>query len=147
MTTPHASSAAVMRADSSAVTSGASRPRRKRGEPYSPAMGVYVLLDPRDHTIRYVGQSDGLFERLASHTHAGRIVGGRRYVAWRTELRALGLTPVPVVVSTVLPFTDRRLVKGHLNMMEADLIEKAKRRGYDLLNAQNVSLDPAQFAQ
>ena len=51
---------------------------------------VYVLLDPRDQTVRYVGKCQNPRSRLSDHMSARSKGGGSRY-EWTQELKRLGL--------------------------------------------------------
>lgn len=49
-------------------------------------IAIYVLTDPRDNTVRYVGKSNDPARRLTEHTASN--------LPWIVELRSAGLAPV-----------------------------------------------------
>lgn len=61
------------------------------------AKSVYALTDPRDGTVRYIGCSSRLSNRLGEHRYAGKTRGDAR-AKWVGELLALGLSPALVVL-------------------------------------------------
>jgi hypothetical protein len=85
---------------------------------------VYVLVDPRGDTIRYVGQTTRtLGQRLSGHLSSR----GVPVADWVAELRALGLRPVarPIVESVPTAL---------LLDVEQEQIEAHYRQGWPLLN-------------
>lgn len=63
---------------------------------------IYVLRDPRDGGVRYVGRTRNLKRRYGAHlyrTEDGSFVHDRR--DWVLELRAAGLRPLMEVVETL----------------------------------------------
>lgn len=72
---------------------------------------IYVLRDPRDNGVRYVGRTKNLKGRLQSHLYKksdGSFVHARREWIW--ELRSEGLRPVMEVVETLRAPVDEALV-------------------------------------
>ena len=59
---------------------------------------VYVLIDPRDGTARYVGIRKDPHARLAQHIN--EVENGKR--AWLAELKRMGLSPELEVLETVV---------------------------------------------
>jgi predicted GIY-YIG superfamily endonuclease len=53
-------------------------------------IAIYVLIDPRDNTVRYVGKSNDPERRLAEHASSS--------MPWAVELRSLGLSMVMRIV-------------------------------------------------
>jgi hypothetical protein len=53
-------------------------------------IAIYVLTDPRDNTVRYVGKSNDPERRLTEHAKSS--------TPWMVELRAAGLSPVMRIV-------------------------------------------------
>jgi hypothetical protein len=96
---------------------------------------IYVLRDPRDDTVRYVGVSFGtpgdryygqnkaLARRLNGHVHTPSSFQMRDWVG---ELQALGLRPLCECVQTV--------PCEHGVEMERWWIAELRNRGCDLLN-------------
>jgi hypothetical protein len=60
-------------------------------------LSIYTLADPRTGQVRYVGATSDVGARFKTHRSCK---GGDNYPrkAWLAELRALGLTPVCVVL-------------------------------------------------
>lgn len=52
---------------------------------------IYLLVDPRDRTIRYAGVTNDLARRLSEHLQASQ--ANPRMRQWITELGALAMTP------------------------------------------------------
>jgi hypothetical protein len=87
---------------------------------------VYVLLDPRGDTIRYVGQtSRPLSQRLGGHLSTR----GTPMAQWVAELRALGLRPAIRPIVENVP--DARLID-----VETEQIRARRDEGWPLLNAE-----------
>src|SRR3990167_111157 len=63
------------------------------------AFSVYVLIDPRDGSIRYVGQTRNLRQREAAHALPEKAGSDALRAAWVTKLRSLGLFPRLKVIS------------------------------------------------
>lgn len=59
---------------------------------------IYILIDPRDQHVRYVGKSNNPKERLKSHFFAYKPT--RKY-GWLYKLRSLQLKPIMVIVDEV----------------------------------------------
>lgn len=64
---------------------------------------LYVLIDPRDKAVRYIGKARSASARLASHcaTKSTKTPVGR----WIHELRAEGLLPVMKVIGKITAFS------------------------------------------
>lgn len=60
---------------------------------------IYVLRDPRDNRVRYVGKTLRPRARLSAHRHAP--AGQHRFGLWLKELRNLGHSPVMEVIEVV----------------------------------------------
>jgi hypothetical protein len=56
---------------------------------------IYVLIDPRDHIVHYVGRCANPFFRYYQHLH---VSPSRRVRRWINELQLLGLTPTKNLV-------------------------------------------------
>lgn len=68
--------------------------------PSSGTVAIYVLIDPRDMTVRYVGRSMNPKARLYFHVSkvgVGR-PSSRSITLWTGELRGLGLRPSLVMI-------------------------------------------------
>lgn len=61
---------------------------------------IYVLVDPRDGLIRYVGTSQNPNTRLKEHVR--EIDGESKVKVWVKELVSAGLRPLMVIVDTVV---------------------------------------------
>lgn len=88
---------------------------------------IYVLTDPRDGRIRYVGKTDNLKRRLRMHLHAAMNAKSRnRRVNWIRSLMLSGLTPcMPVLESG----------DGDWKEAERRWIRNLKKAGLDLVNS------------
>jgi hypothetical protein len=87
---------------------------------------VYVLLDPRGDTIRYVGQTTRpLPQRLSGHLSSR----GTPMAAWVADLRGLGLRPGIRSIVEDVPEMDL------LNVEQAEIMDHI-RAGWPLLNAE-----------
>lgn len=86
-------------------------------------MFIYVLIDPRDGGIRYVGQTKRTLDwRLRQHVAAGRGVGlGERPVArWIREVLDHGLLPsIAIVEQTTVAEADAAELRW-IQRLEAD---------------------------
>ena len=87
------------------------RERRKRLKSAVKLSCVYVLVDPRDGRIRYVGKTDWPDERLKQHLLDARFsyTPNSEKKAWISELLALNLEPHLIVLEWCTDNTiDRR---------------------------------------
>jgi hypothetical protein len=97
-------------------------------KPSSDTSYIYILVDPRDRAVRYVGASIKPKKRLASIKsgfHCGRMVSD-----WARELKNVGLSPELLVVQKC--HTNERRTK------ELSWIKYYLSAGYDLLNCDGV---------
>jgi len=85
---------------------------------------VYALVDPRDHTVFYVGQTRDLDARKHTHFAGGHSVSGEKIKV----IRRNGLVPLIVVLEADVP-------AQMLLMAEQFWIGLLRRRGSPLLNA------------
>jgi hypothetical protein len=72
---------------------------------------IYVLRDPRDNAVRYVGRTKNLKGRFQQHLYNksdGSFVHARR--EWIQEVRSVGLRPLLEVVETLRAPVDEALV-------------------------------------
>lgn len=58
---------------------------------YSGTECIYRLRDPRNKSVRYIGQTNNFEKRIAAHFADTAISGEKQ--AWTRELRSLGLRP------------------------------------------------------
>src|SRR5207302_1874057 len=66
---------------------------------YSGTTHIYVLIDPRNGEVRYVGKTVDIDDRLRRHL---QILENTHKSHWIRQLLKLGLTPQMEVVETVL---------------------------------------------
>jgi hypothetical protein len=66
-------------------------------------VSIYALVDPRDMTVRYVGQSADRARRLSGHLSANPTAGNPAKLAWIGELRRAGLAPLMVDLERCAP--------------------------------------------
>lgn len=99
--------------------SGLPWPRAKHRE-----WKVYVLVDPRDDTVRYVGITRDPDKRRRSHKGPGST--NQRMAEWKVELAKAGKSPLMAVVDSST--ADYRLTK------EALWIRYYRAQGFRLLN-------------
>lgn len=91
---------------------------------------IYVLKDPRDQSIRYVGQTINYEKRLEEHVRDYRRAYRGGKPEWMLELRQAGLRPVMEVIEECEPWMvfDR----------ERFWIEEMRSRGCNLTNVASV---------
>ena len=93
---------------------------------------IYVLIDPRDERIRYVGCTRDPESRFRSHSTPA---WSKKLMEWRADLREEGFGPIFWVIDTanVPPDYDmRRKVPK-----ESEWIQRLARYGCDLLNVRD----------
>ncbi len=78
---------------------------RNPSKPQVYSAAIYVLLDPHDSTVRYVGKTNDPERRGRRHAKAGPRRSNRPLEEWRVCLKKAGLWPVLVVVHWV-PYED-----------------------------------------
>lgn len=82
----------------------------KQSYPGSPFSYVFLLLDPRDHTVRFVTSSPEPEVRLERYCNgAGLVLGGM--IGWMGDLWQLQLKPEIVIVSRVLRIKEASAVQ------------------------------------
>ncbi|MEK9969271.1 MAG: GIY-YIG nuclease family protein [Ferrovibrio sp.] len=86
---------------------------------------IYALVDPRDHTIFYVGQTRDLDARKRRHFSGGHALSGARI----RIIRSNGMVPLVVVLESGLPL-------HRLGSAEGFWIDLLRQRGSGLLNVQ-----------
>lgn len=64
-------------------------------------VAIYVLVDPRDDTVRYVGQTRDPHRRAEQHRKNENRKSNKELWAWKAELKAQGLAPKLEVVDWV----------------------------------------------
>jgi hypothetical protein len=102
--------------------------------PVGTQQAVYVLVDPRDETIRYVGRTRSPVTRAAAHGKP-QMACNAAMRAWSEELCALALVPRLEIVAI-----DEHRGKA----VETALIRKLRREGFALYNRQHNS--PSELA-
>jgi antitoxin HigA-1 len=89
---------------------------------------VYVLKDPRDGSVRYVGSTMRLTVRKSQHLLGNS--SPKSVQSWITELRAAGTEPVMVEI-------DSARNRSHAYRKERDSIDRLLAEGANLLNLPN----------
>lgn len=94
-----------------------------------PAYGlIYVLIDPRDERIRYVGQTTiPLAERLRLHMSKQSLEKDAKSATWLRELRAAGKRPEIVPVAAGIN-------AAHLDALEVAFVQHLLSLGCELMN-------------
>jgi len=101
------------------------QPERLPGTlPGSPTGCIYALVDPRDHTVFYIGQTRDLDARKRTHFAGGHSVSGEKIKV----IRRNGLLPLVMVLEADVP-------EPMLLLAETFWIGLLRRRGSPLLNA------------
>jgi hypothetical protein len=95
----------------------------ERGQASQLTGWIYALVDPRDHSIFYVGQTRDLDTRKRTHFAGGHSVSG----AMIKVIRSNGLLPLVVVL-------EADVALRRLGIAEAFWIALLRRRGCTLLN-------------
>lgn len=62
---------------------------------------IYVLIDPRNNDIRYVGKTNNITKRLVKHVCESKISTKSHKKAWINQLLKLGLKPIIEVVDVI----------------------------------------------
>jgi hypothetical protein len=60
---------------------------------------IYGLIDPTTSLIRYIGATKDTTKRFKQHLDETEVHGAPEYVQWQTDLRAIGLKPIPVILT------------------------------------------------
>lgn len=103
-------------------------------EPRVRATVVYALVDPRDGTVRYVGQTHCPRLRMRYHLEATRESRANdRLHEWMLELIEQKLSPLFAVLGSVPPVGRERYQQHLLDEMERRWIKKLRKTG-DLYN-------------
>ena len=104
-------------------------------------MTIYVLIDPRDGRVRYVGKTANPVKRLPGHLAEARGERHRR-ACWLRALLALGLEPTLEVIEEVA---------GNGNERERFWIALYRSEGHDLVNGtdggEGVTMTPEMRAK
>jgi predicted GIY-YIG superfamily endonuclease len=85
---------------------------------------VYVLVDPRDDTVRYVGITRDPDKRRAQHRSPS--AANWRMAEWKLELAKAGKRPLMAVVDSA--------PSGRHLLREAQWMRYYRKRGFGLLN-------------
>lgn len=99
---------------------------------------IYVLLDPRDDTVRYVGITNNAELRYNQHLDGRSNINVWR---WHQEIKKSGVLPILRIIETIsrddnMSFADFMRIVGD---KEAYWINKYKSSGASLLNIKGVS--------
>ena len=78
---------------------------------------LYLLIDPRSNTVRYVGASAKPNEQLSKNLYHAKIRTIGPLFDWLRELRASGLRPIVSLVGEVPKYN----VKDHLQAFKKNL--------------------------
>lgn len=93
---------------------------------------IYILKDPRDNAVRYVGLSYDLVTRYNAHLHTKMDAPRDRWIA---ELRALGLKPLLQQVDChPISIANPRADRAAAQRLESLWINHLIRLGMPLLN-------------
>ena len=88
---------------------------------------IYVLIDPRDKGVRYVGKTKRSLEaRLGAHCSEARIKTGTHKIHWIRELLGLKLKPLIEQIKEV---------EGDWSLEEIEVIRELRESGIELTNA------------
>jgi hypothetical protein len=98
---------------------------------------IYALIDPRDRSVRYVGQTDNMDRRCTQHINTNEDTPKG---AWVIELRRLGLAPTMVQLERV----DNDRDTGY---REKWWIIFGQRHGWQLTNSANPSVKAVSFGE
>jgi hypothetical protein len=85
-----------------------------------PKAHIYALVDPRDGTIHYIGQTSEPEERFRAHYSS---LYASPIARWMNELRSLGLRPIPVILETTSSASTREQYWIRLCLMMGEPIE------------------------
>lgn len=61
---------------------------------------IYLLRDPRDERVRYVGKTNNPKKRKVTHFSQSMLAHGAAKTRWVLELRSLGLRPIFEIIET-----------------------------------------------
>lgn len=112
--------------------------RRGRRRTIDPCGYLYILRDPRDGAVRYVGMTMCYQTRRAQHCSPdARIQGGEAYREWRQALRSDGLEPIMECVEAVMIYepSEYRTVRQRMIREEGRLARRLEREGAQLVNS------------
>jgi hypothetical protein len=98
---------------------------------------IYVLIDPRNLAVRYVGKTNNPYERMRSHISPHIYMRHNNLKCiWTEELKSLGLNPIMQILCTCKP-------------EESELYEyryyKLFKEGCDLLNSATILKETFQY--
>lgn len=108
-----------------------------KGSVKSTIIYIYVLIDPRDLEVRYVGKTNNPYERMRSHVspHVYMRHNNAKCI-WTEELKQAGLQPIMDILCTCKP-------------EESELYEyryyKLFKDGCNLLNSATISKETFQY--
>jgi hypothetical protein len=81
---------------------------------------IYVLVDPQDSTVRYVGSTHNVLNRFGQHITL-QSLSNEAIAEWKLGLRRVGLRPLMAVVDSAAP--------EHRHVAEMEWIHYYLRRG------------------
>lgn len=90
---------------------------------------IYGLTDPRDGTIRYIGQTVNIAARYEKSAFANYVGSNQRVADWFSELRKMGMTPIAQTLDVVS--------EEDANARERFYIQRAANEGWPILNQMN----------
>lgn len=101
-------------------------------------MFIYVLIDPRNLEIRYVGKTNNPKERMRAHIspHIYMRHNNKKCI-WIEELRSIGLRPT-MQVMTSCP-SEKSHIYEHMYFKLFNTV-------FDLLNAQTIAKETLQYS-
>ena len=112
-------------------------------DPGNKSYQIYILIDPRDNTVRYVGMSVNAQFRYYQHLYTGT---SQRMKRWISELQLLDMAPLLQIVETInrteeIPHEDLIAI---VREREAYWMHKYLYSGAPLLNTMGI---PTQYLE
>lgn len=83
-------------------------------------VAIYVLVDPRDETVRYVGKATNFARRKEEHLSGDlALEKNKKLRAWKQELRALGAEPFMRIVERTFQSRWEKAERGWIKFYRA----------------------------
>lgn len=98
---------------------------------------IYVLVDPRDNIIKYVGKSINGIDRAFEHNKLSslKLDGNTKKALWIKHLLSLNMKPSVFVVAQFNLPIDRKVINEYLYNKEQSIIDLLRTSGIDLKNS------------